>query len=303
MRLRITLLLSLLALTPPARAEVVWFPQPPEAFSFGSRYPEAQRLLFAFDYGHALVYERLLRLRDTTYDPGELERRILADVFAILANPPNVKVDEEDIAPGYVYKFPLTVNLFDWSHMLHQWILDVMATSEDRGEGMARRIGDLMAQYRVNEPVAITDVCKTMQFMDGHYFSKAFRREFPSFNLLIWSYHWFQIKLYEALMEQDQASRDREVARTTVRFRELVSDLPDSAEFDMMPETPVEAPRFARMVPKIADAFDNNHMLHDVVSDLLVSDRVATPDLRREGLRVSRMALDPNAFRSSRCPQ
>ena len=46
-----------------------------------------------------------------------------------------------------------------------------------------------------------------MLFMDGHYFSKAFRRTYPSFNLLIWSYHWFQIRLYEALLSEAAENR------------------------------------------------------------------------------------------------
>ena len=42
---------------------VVWYPMPTEAYTFGKKYPDAQRLLFAFDYGHALVYERLLNTK------------------------------------------------------------------------------------------------------------------------------------------------------------------------------------------------------------------------------------------------
>lgn len=286
-----------------SQAEVVWYPLPAEAYKFGEFYPEAQRLLFAFDYGHALVYERLITQRGKIEDPEKLEKEILAEIVAILKNPPNVKVDEADIAPAYVYKFPKIVSLFDWSHLLHQFVLDVMATSRDRGAGMTRRVNEIYRQYNAMPRLAITDVCKTMQFMDGHYFSKAFRRNFPSFNLLIWSYHWFQIRLYEDLMKPTKAERDAAVAKTVKEFWELISDLPDSAPFDMMPETATEAPTFARMFPKIPAAFDNNHMLHDIVSDLLVSDRVQDADLRSEGMRMAGMALDPEALKSNLCPQ
>lgn len=285
-----------------AFAGPAWYPMPKEAYKFGERYPEAQRLLFAFDYGHALVYERLIHKRGRIENPEEFERKILNEIMAILKNPPNIKVDEDEIAPVYVYTFPLTVNVFDWSHMLHQFVLDVMATSSDRGAGMQRRINEIFAEYKANEQLAITDVCKTMLFMDGHYFSKAFRRKFPSFNLLIWSYHWFQIRLYEALMEPTQRGRDLAVKKTVDDFWKLISDLPDSAEFDMMPETAKEAPRFARMFPRIPSAFDNNHMLHDIISDILVSPKVADVDMRKEGVRTARMALDPEAFKSLNCP-
>lgn len=300
------IMFSIISLTTgsiPAQAEVVWYPLPPEAYQFGKKYPEAQRLLFAFDYGHALVYERLLLRKGQISDPEKFEKQILSEIMAILKNPPNTKVDEEDIAPTYVYTFPLTLNLFDWSHMLHQFVLDVLATSQDRGQGMVNRINEIFGQYQAAERVAITDVCKTMLFMDGHYFSKSFRRNYPSFNLLIWSYHWFQIKLYEALLKSTEAQRDKAVAATVDEFWEYISDLPDSAPFDMMPETAVEAPSFAKLFPRIPSAFDNNHMLHDIVSDILTSDKVAIKDMRMEGFKTARMAMDPEAFKANKCPQ
>lgn len=294
-------ILTLFFLQSRASAEVVWYPLPAEAYSFGRMYPEAQRLLYAFDYGHALVYEMLIQNRGKIEDPEKFEKELLAQILPILKNPPNVKADESDIAPTYSYRFPLILGVFDWSHLLHQFVLDVLATSRDRGAGMVRRVNQLFDQYKANKSVAITDECKTMLFMDGHYFSKSFRRNFPSFNLLIWSYHWFQIKLYEALLKPSKPERDAAVAKTVSDFWQLISDLPDSADFDMMPETAKEAPSLARLFPKIPPAFDNNHMLHDIVSDLLTSDKVEDAKLRSEGIRFGRMAQDPTAFFSKTC--
>lgn len=299
MILVVSVFVSMMSAT--SEAEVVWYPRPVEAYKFGEMYPEAQRLLFAFDYGHALVYERLINSRGKIVDQQAFEKELLKDIMDILKNPPNVKVDEADIAPAYVYKFPKIVSLFDWSHMLHQFVLDVLATSRDRGPVMTQRVNELYDQYNAMPRLAITDVCKTMMFMDGHYFSKAFRRNFPSFNLLIWSYHWFQIRLYEDLLKPTKAERDVAVAATLKEFRILISDLPESAPFDMMPETAVEAPTFASRFPKIPAAFDNNHMLHDIVSDLLVSDRVPEEKMRAEGMSMAAMALDPNAFKANTC--
>lgn len=284
------------------QAQVVWNPLPPEAYSFGQQYPEAQRLLYAFDYGHALVYEMLLQNKGQISDPEKFEKELLDKIFPILKNPPNIKVEETDIAPEYTYKFPVILSLFDWSHLLHQFVLDVLATSKDRGAGMQKRVNELFDFYKANTHLAITDQCKTMQFMDGHYFSKAFRRNFPSFNLLIWSYHWFQIRLYEALLKPTKKERDAGVAKTVADFWKLIADLPDSADFDMMPETAKEAPTFAKLFPRIPAAFDNNHMLHDIVSDLLTSDQVTNKVLRSEGIRLGRMAQDPNAFKDNNCP-
>ncbi|MDZ4660120.1 MAG: hypothetical protein SGJ18_00740 [Pseudomonadota bacterium] len=293
-------LVGMLAHSQALHAEIVWYPLPPEAYSFGKKYPDAQRLLFAFDYGHALVYERLLADRGNIKDPAKLEKEILSQIMVILKNPPNIKVDESDIAPNYVFTFPLTVSLFDWSHMLHQFVLDVMATTKDR-RTVPKRIEELLEKYHSNTRVAITGACKTMDFMDGHYFSKTFRQTFPSFNLLIWSYHWFQIKLYEALMEQTEEDRDDEVKKVVAQFWKLLSDLPKSAPFEMMPMTAMEAPMFAIAFPNIPGAFDNNHMLHDIVSDILVSDKVASDKIRGEGFRMARVAQDPEAYKSEMC--
>lgn len=287
----------------PAFSEAIWYPLPTEAYQFGKKYPEAQKLLFAFDYGHALVYERLLLNKGKIQDPEKFEQEILIEIMKILKNPPNIKVDEADIAPTYVYMFPLTINLFDWSHMLHQFVLDILATSTDRGDGMISRVNEIFTQYQANTPVVITDVCKTMLFMDGHYFSKSFRRNFPSFNLLIWTYHWFQISLYEALLKPTEIERDKAVEKVTNKFWTYLSDLPDSAPFDMMPETAKEAPTLATLFPTIPAAFDNNHMLHDIVSDILTSEKVPFNKMRTEGFRLGRMAQDPEAFRAINCKQ
>ena len=286
-----------------AKAETVWYPLPKEAYTFGKKYPQAQSLLFAFDYGHALVYERLLLQRGHITDPAKFEKGLLDEIIGkILKNPPSTKVEEIDIAPEYVFTFPLTLSLFDWSHMLHQFVLDILATSPDRGQAMTDRVNEIYAQYKANTPLVITDVCKTMLFMDGHYFSKSFMRAYPSFNLLIWSYHWFQIKLYEALMKPTEAERDKAVNDVTKQFWDLISNLPDSADFDMMPETAKEAPTFAKRFPFLPSAFDNNHMLHDVVSDILTSEKVDASQIRSEGIRFARMAQDPTAFKANTCP-
>ncbi len=278
-----------------------WYPQPVEAYKFGEMYPKAQGLLFAFDYGHALVYERLLHNRGQITNPQAFEKQILSEVMEILKNPPTTKADEDEIAPKYVYTFPMMVDVFDWSHLLHQYVLDVLASSKDRGPVMDARVQELFVQYNANKRIAITDVCKTMLFMDGHYFSKEFRRKFPSFNLLIWSYHWFQIKLYEALLKPSLLERDAAVEQVTSEFWELISDLPDSAYFDMMPETKTEAPTFFNKFPKISASFDNNHMLHDIVSDILTSPKVLDQDMRMVGITYAQMAMDPEAFKSNNC--
>src|SRR5438046_1893443 len=88
------LMLTMLFLSPRAKAEVVWYPLPAEAYKLGDLYPEAQHLLFAFDYGHALVYEKLLNSNGQIPDPQAFEKSLLSQIISILKNPPTTKVDE-----------------------------------------------------------------------------------------------------------------------------------------------------------------------------------------------------------------
>ena len=280
----------------PCLAETIWYPLPAEAFSFGKKYPVAQSMLFAFDYGHALVYERLILNKGTISDPEVFERQLMHDILKILKNPPSIKVDEADIAPSYVFTFPLIVSLFDWSHLLHQFVLDNMVSNNDI------RVDNVFTKYASNKAIQLPSECKSMLFMDGHYFSKSFRKTFPSFNLLIWSYHWFQGALYEALTKPREVERDAEINKAISDFWQLISNLPDSADFDMMPSMIDVAPTFYKKFPKIAASFDNNHMLHDVVSDLITSTQVPSHKMKSEGIHFGRIAIDPDSFKAVKCP-
>ena len=93
------ILFSLTIYANSVNAAVIWYPMPPEAYKFGNIYPEAQHLLYAFDYGHAVVYEKLLNSGGIIPNPQQFEKDLLTEIIAILKNPPTTKVDEDDIAP------------------------------------------------------------------------------------------------------------------------------------------------------------------------------------------------------------
>jgi hypothetical protein len=55
---------------------------------------------------------------------------------------------------------------------------------------------------------------------------------------------------------------------------------------EVMPMTSAVAPRFSRAHPRAAIIFDNLHMLHDIISDILVSDTVPRKEKGRAIARV-----------------
>jgi hypothetical protein len=135
-----------------------------------------------------------------------------------------------------------------------------------------------------------------MELMDGQYYSLAFRERFPKFNGLIWAYHWLQIGLYEPLLVGRNADERQALVRATVaRFWQMLENPPETMPY-LMPMTAAVAPEFAERYPEISIIFDNLHMMHDVVSDILASDEVPRNRKRAEILRAIELFRDDTSY-------
>ena len=247
----------------------------PGAFNwqFLERYPEGGRLFNAFDYGHAVLYEKLLTR------PHELERELEVRQFDylttdLLVRPPRFAVAEEVVEPSYAKLAWRAKMMFDWAHLLHRQIYDIYADprlSRAAQDSLIERVTDY---YLSNRRLAFAVVPKSMSLMDDQYYSQTFRRRFPKFNGLIWAYHWLQVGLYEPLISGRTVSeRKAGVQAAIARFWSMV-EAPPSRFPKVMPMTPVVAPRFTAAHPRAAIIFDNLHMTHDIISDILASDSV-----------------------------
>ncbi|MGI9625265.1 MAG: hypothetical protein ACR2QM_00400, partial [Longimicrobiales bacterium] len=114
--------------------------------------------------------------------------------------------------------------------------------------------------------------------------SGVFAERFPSVNGILWAYHWHHAAVYEALMEPDHASRADALDRVLTTFSDsILSDLPT-----YMPLTGEIAPKFSAMFPAAAHIFDNLHMMHDVVNDIMVEPLIARS---QKGPEIQRMLL------------
>jgi hypothetical protein len=241
-------------------------------WQFLAKYPEAARLFNAFDYGHAVLYERLYTKRGKASRELEKEYRYLtAD---LLVRPPRFAVAEEVVMPSYAKLAWRAKMMFDWAHILHRQIYDVYADERLTPEQRDREIEQLTDYYLSNRKYAFTDKPKSMALMDEQYFSQTFRKTYPKFNGLIWSYHWLQIGLYEPFIEgQTGAERKSGVQATVARFWSMLED-PPSRFPKYMPMTSAIAPKFSAAHPRAAVIFDNLHMMHDIISDVLTADTI-----------------------------
>jgi hypothetical protein len=249
-------------------------------WSFLARYPDAARLFNAFDYGHAVLYERLYTAPAAPATKLEVKEFQFLTTD-LLRRPPKFGIAEEAVMPAYAALVWRAVQMFDWAHVLHRQIYDVYADERVAAEQKPALVERITDYYLSNRELAFTSEPKSMALMDDVYYSKVFRRGYPKFNGLIWGYHWLQVGLYEPLLGGKTADdRAAGVVETVAQFWRMV----DSASVGFpveMPMTAAVAPRFSSRHPRAAIIFDNLHMMHDIISDILLSDRVARTAKRR----------------------
>ena len=280
-RLGLLFLVTLLpgALAAQGRDEEFYYPGDFN-WKFRAVYPKAAGLFNAFDYGHAVLYERLLTAPDAPVDV--LERREFDYLVGdLLRRPPRFSVAEEAIMPAYARTAWRAKSLFERAHVLHRQIYDVYAAPGLSDSSRVALVERLVDHYLADTRYALTDRPKAMELMDGQYFSQVFRQRYPKFNGLIWAYHWLQVGLYESLLtettaEDQQSSISESVARFWAMTESAPSRLPS-----VMPMTAAVAPTFSARHPRAAIVFDNLHMMHDIISDILASPKVARADKAR----------------------
>ncbi len=226
------------------------------------------------DFGHSNLYEHLLLTGGK--DVPAVEDKARKETLAFIATKPRLNPNEEAIAPTYMKLAWRAQNTFDEAHALHRATYDIMASDEpDKG----KEIRSALAHYR-QSAYAITAKRLDHQRLDQFPYSKTFRRRFPLFNATIWSYHYLQVAVYDPL----QTARDLDAKKEAVRpilatYRGYLERPP--VQWTFMPLTAELSPDFAARYPDIANIFDNLHMLHDNISDILASEVRPTWEAKR----------------------
>jgi hypothetical protein len=264
-------------------------------WAFRHNYNAAERMFYAFDYGHAILYETLWRFPDAP--PSLLEEEIYDRLTRrILVRPPRLPLEEAAIEVEYAKLVPEAKMMFDWAHILHRQTYDVWADERIPLAEKDRHMAEVLSYYRSRPDLAFSSHPKSMELMDGQYYSLAFRERFPKFNGLIWAYHWLQIALYDPLLVGRNAEERQALVRASLtRFWQMLENPPESMPY-LMPMTAAVAPVFAERYPEISIIFDNLHMMHDVVSDILASDEVPRSRKRAEILRAIELFRDNTSY-------
>lgn len=238
---------------------------PSKAYGSIEQIPAFARDMYATGVGHSLAYEAL-----ATGRANQLESRVYEGIVKVLKQPPRNPIDEEAISPVFSRRFKSLEKVFEWAHTLHFQTIDALAYPGWSDVQKAQELTRLWENYR-KQPFAITGLPMNMEALDSQAYSGRFRAKYPRVNGLFWGYHWLQTVNYDMLWRvptPDQKPQYNVIGdqyRTTELFK---------TDRDYMPMTAELSPRFAKAFPVIANAFDNLHMLHDNVNDIL-----ATPGL------------------------
>ncbi len=263
-------------------------------WTFRAQHPSLDRLFAAFDYGHGILYETLWTRPDAPV--ALLEQEIYERLTRrILRNPPRMHMPEQSFMPRYARLVPLAKEMFEWAHILHRQSYDILA--DDRVTDKDAAMAELL-DYYLSSSLAFSDAPKGMAIMDGQHFSREFRQRYPRFNGLIWAYHWLQMAAYEPLLLHD-SPEERQTAMNALlaRFWQMLEDPPTKLPSEM-PMAPAIAPEFTARFPRFAAIFDNLHMMHDVISDVLVAGQVT--DKRAEIYRQADLFRDHEAMAVTR---
>lgn len=222
------------------------------------------RDLNAVAVGHAMAYEDLV-----TGKAHKLETDTFDRINWVLKNPPRFMPDEGNISPTFGRKYGVLEQVFEWTHILHAQTIDVLASPKLTDAQKEAEIERLYQFYVENVPYAITGLPMNMGYLDSQPYSKAFRQKYPKINGLFWGYHWLQGAMYDTLYGKTLEQQRTAYVPVGKRYHEVELYRTDRAFMPMFAEL---SPRFAARFPHISNVFDNLHMLHDMVNDILASD-------------------------------
>ena len=220
--------------------------------------------LNAVAVGHAMAYEDLI-----TGKASDLEINTFNRINRVLNHPPKLMPAERFISPTFGRRFGVLEQVFDWTHVLHAQIVDVLASTEMTGEEKDREIEAIYQFYATKVPYAITPLPLNMGYLDSQPYSKAFRQKYPKVNGLFWGYHWLQGNMHDTLYGKTLEEQRKAYEATGARYHKTELYRTDRPFMPMFSEV---SPKFGARFPHISNVFDNLHMLHDLVNDILASD-------------------------------
>jgi hypothetical protein len=293
------MLLILACIVPPRTASGRWVTRDARAAQRGPwrgalarELPHLYREFNGIDFGHAFLAETLLRAPS----PARAESARVV-VLRFIARMPSVPPDEALVAPGFARLVWGLERTFDWTHAFHRSLYDLFASDRvtDKRAAYKKLLASYLASPDAITPRALDHHGRLWSFRE----SKAFRDSFPKFNSQIWAYHWLQAAAYDVQLLGSAKKQRGLMPAILDQYHEYLDKPP--VEWRFMPLMSEVAPRFSSEYPEAATIFDNLHMLHDNVDDILARRDLYSSrrKLRDAIIKVRRIYLARNHTRSA----
>lgn len=278
-----------LSVTPAAAAEPrdqISYLRGPYNTAFFYRENEAFRIGAAIHFAHGKQHDVL--------ELTPLERHEQVDAETAAEFEEFTRGLEARTEPTMEYYAPYTARMawrvfraIDWTHMHHEQTYDILAESgipwAAKDEWTDRAVRYYLEKNEVAFSCAPLDVTmRRVAAMSKPYFTY-FRNYYPRSNNFFYGAHWWHPAIYQAQMRGGNGvQQERLVSETDRTYFERVLASPP---LRMLLSREV-MPLYARMSPESANIFDNLHMFHGIVYDIMAYERWTPEQKRAELYRV-----------------
>jgi hypothetical protein len=232
---------------------------------------EVVKLLNTAEAAHVELYERLLSEPDIAPErlEGELFESWLAAARAAAIGEGSLDVPA---APNLTRVVPRLKETMEWAYALQRTIYEVY--SDETIENKRAAVDEAVDRYLARSDVALSPAPKSMEVMEEQHGTLVFRERYPQTAGLFWALRWLQMGASEPLIVYHGIDEQHAAVENTMdRFTEMLSDPPENFPWHM-PMAPTIAPELVTRNARAAAILDNLNMLHDVVVDILVNERV-----------------------------
>lgn len=197
----------------------------------------------------------------------------------------------------YTARFAYKVyRAIDWTHMHHEQTYDILS-ERSIPWSEKKKWTDRAVQYYLTKNPDVARSCAPLDVtmrraatMMKPYFGY-FRNKYPKSNNFFYAAHWWHPVIYEAQMIAGNDREQEAVVHQTdeVLYNEVLRNRPQR-----MLLSREAMPRYSRLSPESANIFDNLHMLHGIVYDIMAYDQWTPAEKRAELYRVIKaMAYQP----------
>lgn len=251
------------------------------------RHNETFRNGAAIHFAHARQHD-ILQLTPLA-DHAEVDERTDLEYVDFLLNHRALTEPTMEYYGPYTARFAFKAyRAIDWTHMHHEQTYDVMA-EKSIPWNEKKAWTDKTVAYYLNKNPEVARSCAPLDVtmrraatMMKPYFG-VFRNKYPKSNNFFFAAHWWHPAIYEAQMISGNGPEQEQVVRATdeVFYNQVLKDRPQRMLLsrEMMP-------RYSRLSPESANIFDNLHMLHGIIYDILAFEQWTKEEKRAEIYRV-----------------